>query len=67
MKRRTFIKAAAAAAAAPYVARAIGAGDRIRMGFIGVGNRGSQLLQSFILKIAVEGNDVSACQLKLAG
>ena len=48
MKRRTFIKAAAAAAAAPYVARAVGAGDKIRMGFIGIGNRGSQLLQSFM-------------------
>ncbi|HYW79253.1 MAG TPA: Gfo/Idh/MocA family oxidoreductase, partial [Thermoguttaceae bacterium] len=28
--------------------RAMGAGDRLRLGFIGVGNRGSQLLHSFM-------------------
>jgi predicted dehydrogenase len=47
--RRTFAKTAAVAAlsAASY-ARAVGANDRIRVGFIGVGNRGDQLLDSFL-------------------
>jgi predicted dehydrogenase len=47
--RRTFTKTAAVAAlsAASYV-RAAGAGDRVRVGLIGVGNRGDQLLDSFL-------------------
>ncbi len=56
--RRNFLKTSAAAAAgtslaaealgAPSVQPAMGANDRIRVGFIGVGNRGSQLLQGFM-------------------
>ena len=56
--RRTFITTSAAAAtglslstpgvtAASY-RRVIGANDAIRMGFIGVGNRGTQLLHKFM-------------------
>ncbi len=48
--RRQFVTgslAAAGLAAAPTVAVAAGANDKIRMGFIGVGNRGSQLLHLF--------------------
>jgi len=42
--RRTFIKSAATLTAAGY-ARILGANDRIRLGFIGLGNRGSRLLE----------------------
>ena len=55
--RRQFMTgtlAAAGAAAAPRVARAAGANDKIRMGFIGVGNRGSQLLHLFMMQPDVE-------------
>ncbi len=55
--RRQFMAgslAAAGLAAAPRVARASGANDRIRMGFIGVGNRGSQLLRLFMAQPDVE-------------
>lgn len=52
MQRRDFIKGAAAAVAAPYIGRADG--GKVRMGFIGVGNRGSQLLQSFMRMPDVE-------------
>ncbi|MCE5251072.1 Gfo/Idh/MocA family oxidoreductase [bacterium] len=38
----------------PFVSSALGANDRIRMGFIGVGNRGSQLLSSFMKNRDVE-------------
>src|SRR5947209_6010697 len=52
--RRTFTKGAAAAgtlaaleaAALPSV---LGSGDRVRLGFIGVGNRGDQLLDAFLV------------------
>jgi predicted dehydrogenase len=51
--RRTFAKGAAAAGAlaalhAAGVSRVLGANDRIRLGFIGVGNRGDQLLDAFL-------------------
>ena len=52
--RRTFVKrsalAAAALTAAPGIvsARKAAAGKKIRMGFIGVGNRGTQLLRAFM-------------------
>jgi predicted dehydrogenase len=49
MKRRTFTAAATSTLAlATAPARAIGANERIRLGFIGVGNRGSQLLDAFL-------------------
>jgi predicted dehydrogenase len=49
--RRTFTKAAAgtlAALSAASVSRVLGANERVRLGFIGVGNRGDQLLDSFL-------------------
>ena len=49
--RRTFAHAAAASAAvlsAAGYAKVLGANDRVRLGFIGVGNRGDQLLDAFL-------------------
>ncbi len=55
--RRNFLKSAVAASGVgvglqaiggPAVISARGANDKIRVGFIGVGNRGSQLLQGFL-------------------
>lgn len=48
--RRTFAKSAAGAAAltAASYTRAFGANDRVNIGFIGVGNRGDQLLDAFL-------------------
>ena len=48
MTRRTFVKTAAAAGLAASFAspRARGANERIRMAFIGVGNRGGQLIEA---------------------
>ncbi len=51
MSRRTFSKATAAATlglTAASANRVLGANDRIRLGFIGVGNRGSQVLTAFL-------------------
>src|SRR3954447_14373721 len=55
INRRAFSKtavttAAAATAAATSLApgRVLGANDRVRLGFIGVGNRGCQLLKGFL-------------------
>jgi predicted dehydrogenase len=51
MTRRTFLKSSAAGATALSLglratAQALGANDKIRLGFIGVANRGGQLLRS---------------------
>jgi predicted dehydrogenase len=48
--RRSFAAATAATtlALSTTPARALGANERIRLGFIGVGNRGSQLLDAFL-------------------
>jgi predicted dehydrogenase len=47
--RRTFTTTAAAVAlSAASAARALGANERVRLGFIGVGNRGDQLLDAFL-------------------
>src|SRR5437588_12920368 len=48
--RRQFGKAAAAAwmATAFSTRRILGANDRVRIGFIGVGNRGDQVLDAFL-------------------
>jgi len=51
--RRDFSKAAVAAAATGAAStlapvRVLGAGDQVRLGFIGVGNRGCQPLQAFL-------------------
>src|SRR4051794_23928098 len=59
--RRTFHKAAAATVAslsASSYARAIGANERVRLGFIGVGNRGDQLLDAFLAHKDCEINGV---------
>ncbi len=54
--RRSFLKqtAATAAVAAPAVQKSIGANDKIRVGLIGVGNRGTQLLHGFMKQPDVE-------------
>src|SRR5947209_14024920 len=49
--RRAFTQAAAGALtalSAASVSRALGASERVRLGFIGVGNRGDQLLDAFL-------------------
>src|SRR5271166_92184 len=49
ISRRPRLAAAAAGAASTLApARVVGAGDQARLGFIGVGNRGCQLLQAFL-------------------
>jgi predicted dehydrogenase len=50
MHRRTFGQAAAAAAIGTALSgrRVLGANDRIRLGFIAVGNRGDQVLDGFL-------------------
>ncbi len=58
--RREFIKTSSAAAigagllGSTIPGSVLGANDKIRVGFIGVGNRGSQLLHSFMLNQDVE-------------
>src|SRR5947209_10635055 len=47
INRRTF--AVGALAALAPAARALGSNDRVRLGFIGVGNRGDQLLDAFLV------------------
>jgi len=56
MSRRRFVEAGALAAgvAATGVGRAQGTDDRLRLGFIGVGNRGSQLLAATLPNQDVE-------------
>jgi predicted dehydrogenase len=62
INRRTFTKAGAAATlglvaaqAGPAIAaRPLGANDRIRLGFIGVANRGGQLLDAFLTHKDIE-------------
>ena len=50
LNRRDFSRAATAASAAARhsTSRVLGAGDQVRLGFIGVGNRGCQLLKGFL-------------------
>jgi len=48
MTRRTFTKTGAALTLAAAGSRVLGANDRIRLGFIGVGSRGGQLLEFFV-------------------
>jgi predicted dehydrogenase len=64
VSRRDFIKTAAAGAAvastfaAPAPARAIGAGDRIRIGFIGPGGRGFGAHVKTLAKLRKEGANI---------
>ena len=61
MNRREFVKTAAVGlAAAPAVVRAQ-SGQKIRMGFIGIGNRGSHLLRLFMEQPDVEA--VALCDV----
>jgi len=46
LTRRGFARASAAALSAASYQRVLGANDRVRLGFIGVGNRGSNLLNA---------------------
>lgn len=46
--RRTFGKSAALAATALSASRVLGANERVRVGFIGLGNRGDQVLDAFL-------------------
>ncbi len=48
MNRRHFVRASAAAATAFSYQRILGANGRVRMGFIGLGNRGDQVLDGFL-------------------
>ena len=54
LNRRAFSKTSVSAATAAVVAasvapgRVLGANDQVRLGFIGVGNRGCQLLKGFL-------------------
>jgi hypothetical protein len=64
--RRDFSKAAVTAAAAGAAstlapARMLGAGDQVRLGFIGVGKRGCQLLKAFLAH--PDANIVALCDV----
>ena len=50
VSRREFGKTVAAAGVATALSggRVLGANDRVRLGFIGVGNRGDQVLDAFL-------------------
>jgi hypothetical protein len=54
--RRGFVRTVAAAAASTALSRrsVLGAGERVRVGFIGVGNRGDQVLDAFLQQPDVE-------------
>jgi predicted dehydrogenase len=56
MDRRTFGKAAASAALGTALSsrRVLGANDRVRLGFIGLGNRGDQVLDAFLKQADAE-------------
>lgn len=47
--RRQFTHSAAVTLAAASYGRVLGANDRVRLGFIGVGNRGDQVLDGFLV------------------
>jgi len=57
LTRRRFVKAGlaagAAAVAAPFVVRMLGANDRVVLGGIGVGNRGSELTEEFARRASI--------------
>ncbi|HEY3839435.1 MAG TPA: Gfo/Idh/MocA family oxidoreductase [Bryobacteraceae bacterium] len=62
MTRRDFTRAAAVAATAAGYSRILGANDRVRMGYIGLGNRGDQVHDAFL----EHGDQVTAavCDLR---
>src|SRR6266542_1278475 len=59
--RRDFAKGAALATAASY-SKIMGANDRLRMGYIGVGNRGDQVHDAFLETGSNE--TVAVCDLR---
>jgi len=61
MTRRDFAKGAALATAASY-SRILGANDKVRMGYIGLGNRGDQVHDGF-LEFS-DNETVAVCDLK---
>src|SRR5579872_362416 len=62
MTRRDFARAAALSATAVSYSRILGANDRVRMGYIGLGNRGDQVHDAFL----EHGDQVTAavCDLR---
>src|ERR1035438_10406279 len=62
MTRRDFARAAAISATAASYSRILGANDRVRMGYIGLGNRGDQVHDAFL----EHGDQVTAavCDLR---
>ena len=48
MNRRDFARSSAAALSALSYSRVLGANDRVSLGFIGLGNRGDQVLSAFL-------------------
>src|SRR3982751_2345742 len=59
--RRHFSKAAVAATALSY-GRILGANDRVRMGYIGLGNRGDQVHDAFLEH--GDNETVAVCDLR---
>jgi predicted dehydrogenase len=59
--RRTFAATAAAGLSAFSADRAAGANDRVRLGFIGLGNRGDQVLDAFLTH--KDADVVAVCDL----
>jgi len=66
MTRRTFTRTLALASATTALSspRALGANDRVRLGFIGLGNRGDQVLDAFLAHPDAEV--VALCDLSQA-
>jgi len=60
--RRDFQRKAAAAATALSYSRILGANDRVRMGFIGLGNRGDQVHDGFLEH--GDSQTVAVCDLR---
>ncbi len=61
VSRRDFARSASLAAAASY-SRILGANDRVRMGFIGLGNRGDQVHDAFLEH--GDSQTVAVCDLR---
>src|ERR1700676_2916318 len=62
MTRRDFARAAALSATAAGYSRILGANDRVRMGYIGIGNRGDQVHDAFLETGSNE--TVAVCDLR---
>src|SRR5438270_13513901 len=62
MTRRDFARAAAITATAASYSRILGANDRLRMGYIGLGNRGDQVHDAFLEH--GDAQTVAVCDLR---